>query len=242
MLSVLRQEFTGRSTDFFQNFTIIESILRERAFFFATIRDCEDLWPKIRAMMLSSGTFFAIYGAVMGGSHGPLQSLVSFFKLPMLFLVTLLICTPSLYFFNLLFGSKQRLSQHVALILTAMTTTSVLLLSFAPIIFFFLIITTEYNFFKLLNVVAFAIAGVLGLVFLRQGMAATTDPHNLQGIHARRVVFVLWILLYIFVGTQMAYTLSPFMGDPKLPFTLFAEPGGNFYKSVFSSLMQVLGR
>jgi hypothetical protein len=242
MLTVLRQEFTGRSTGFFQNFTIVESILRERAFFFTTIRDCEDLWPKIRAMVLSSGTFFAIYGAVMGGSHSPQQAVVSFFKLPFLFLVTLLICTPSLYFFNMLFGDEKRLSQHVALILTAMTTTSVLLLSFAPITFFFLITSSPYNFFKLLNVAAFGIAGTLGLVFLRQGMVATTDPHNLQGVGARRLIFVLWIFLYIFVGTQMAWTLSPFMGDPKLPFVLFTQPGGSFYGDILRSLQQLLGR
>src|SRR5215213_962626 len=59
------------------NFTIIETILRERAYFFATIRDAEDLWPKIRAMLISCVTFFAIYGAVMGGAHSIMQAISS---------------------------------------------------------------------------------------------------------------------------------------------------------------------
>ena len=223
------------------NFTIVETILRDRKSFFGAIRDNVDLWTKIRAMMISCAMFFAVYGAVMGASHSPIQGIVSFFKLPLLFLVTLIICTPSLYFFNILFGSKQTLAQNISLVLTAMTTTSVILLSFAPVTFFFLLTTSQYAFFKLLNVVFFTIAGALGVLFLRQGMVATSDPHNLEGIHARRLIFVLWILLYAFVGTQMAFALSPFMGDPHLPFMLFTQPGSNFYSNVLISVRQLLG-
>ncbi len=226
---------------FLNNFTIIETILRDRASFFAVIRDNIDLWTKIEAMLVSCITFFAIYGMVMGASHSPIQSVVSLVKLPILFIVTLIICAPSLYFFNLLFGSKQTLGQNISLILTAMSVTGVLLLSFAPVTFFFLITTRQYAFFKLLNVVFFIIAGGLGLVFLRAGMIATTDPHNMQGIGTRRLIFFLWILLYAFVGSQMAWTLSPYMGDPQLPFILFTQPGGNFYSDVFNSIRQLLG-
>jgi hypothetical protein len=226
---------------FLNHFTIIETILRDRSSFFAAIRDNVDLWSKIEAMLISCVSFFAIYGVVMGASHSPLQSIVSLTKLPLLFIVTLIICAPSLYFFNLLFGSRQTLGQNISLILTAMSVTSVLLLSFAPITFFFLITTRQYAFFKLLNVVFFIIAGGLGLIFLRAGMVATTDPHNLQGIAMRRVIFLLWIVLYAFVGCQMASTLAPFMGDPHLLFILFTQQGGNFYSDVMGSLRQLLG-
>ncbi len=46
---------------FLNNFTIIETILRDRASFFAAIRDNIDLWTKIEAMLVSHITFFAIY-------------------------------------------------------------------------------------------------------------------------------------------------------------------------------------
>lgn len=225
----------------FGAFLIVETILRDRNYFFTAIRDREDLWPKIGAMFVSSITFFAIYGFVMGASHSLLQAVVSIVKLPVLFIVTLLICTPSLYFFNLLFGARQTLSQNVSLILTAITTTSVLLLSFAPITFFFLITSSQYEFYKLLNVTVFAISSALGVSFLRKGMIATTDPHNLQGIQTRRFILFLWILLYAFVGSQMAWTLSPFMGDPKQPFLWIQSPGGNFYSDVLNSLRHLLG-
>lgn len=224
-----------------QNFTIIERILRDRVAFFEEIRDGVALRQKILAMLLSCIMFFAIYGVVMGAAHSILQAISSAVKLPILFIVTLTICTPSLYFFNLLFGSKQTLPQNIALILTAMTTTAVLLLSFAPVTFFFLITTNQYQFFKLLNIAFFAIAGAMGVLFLRQGKLALAAADSQEGAGARRLVFLLWIVLYAFVGSQMAWTLSPFMGDPRLPFILIAQRGGNFYSDVINSLHILLG-
>ena len=53
------------------------------------------------------------------------------------FLATLLICAPTLYFFNVLFGPNQSLTQNIALILTAITVTAVLLLAMALITLIF---------------------------------------------------------------------------------------------------------
>src|SRR5512135_2268516 len=110
-----------------ENLTIIEAILRNRLKFFIEIRQNIDVFPKIRAMFLSCLVFLAIYGLVMGLAHSPAQAAVSALKLPILFLATLVICAPSLHFFNILFGSKQTASQTLALLLTAISTTSVLL-------------------------------------------------------------------------------------------------------------------
>jgi hypothetical protein len=220
---------------------IIESILRDRIDFFAEIRDRVQLFRKNFAMLLSSVAFLGIYGAVMGISHSIEQAASSSMKLPFLFIVTLLICTPSLYFFNLLFGSRHTLGQTIALVLTAMTTTAVLLMSFAPVTLFFLLTTSEYTFFKLLNVAFFAVSGVMGVLFLRQGMVAMTDTDKPESAKARRMIFFVWVLLYSFVGSQMAWTLSPFVGDPDQPFILFRQIGGNFYADVFTSLGTLLG-
>jgi hypothetical protein len=225
-----------------ENFAIVETILRNRHGFFASIRDSEDLPKKIKAMLISCFVFLAIYGAVMGMTHSPLQVLSSAIKLPFLFLVTLIICAPSLYIFNLLFGSKQTLPQNVALILTAMTTTAVLLLSFAPITVFFVLTSQHYDFFKLLNVVFFAIAAFTGVSFLRLGMFTITDATTKEGSQARRVIFSLWVVLYAFVGSQMAWTLSPFIGQPGEPYIVFSRFGGNFYSDVIATIGRLLMR
>jgi hypothetical protein len=220
-----------------EHLTIVETILRSRRKFFTEIRQHIDVPQKIRAMLLSCLIFMAIYGLVMGASHSVQQAAASLVKLPVLFLATLAICTPSLHFFNILFGSKQTMLQTIALILTAISTTAVLLFSLAPITFFFLISTTQYEFFKLLNVFFFGLSGILGVVFLRQGMQITTEAEDeREGLKTRRLIFILWIVLYGFVGSQMAWTLHPFIGEPSSPFRLFDNWGGNFYSDVLRSL------
>lgn len=223
-----------------RNLTIIETVLRDRLRFFVEIREGKGLSEKMRALLVSSILFFALYGAVMGSSHSLWQALSSAAKLPLLFLATLIVCAPTLYFFNLIFGSNQSLSQNVALILTAITVTVVLLLSFSPIVLFFLLTTSGYQFFKLLNVAVFTISGFVGVRFLGQGMRVVSVAGK-EGERARRNIVRLWILVYAFVGSQMAWTLRPFVGAPSMPFELFRQLGGNFYANIFASIGEILG-
>ncbi len=222
------------------NLAIIETILRNRHQFFAEIREGVDLGQKMRAMLISVIAFFALYGAVMGSTHSLWQALGSAVKLPLLFLATLVVCSPTLYFFNLIFGSNQSLTQNFTLILTAITVTAVLLLSFTPIALFFLLTTSHYQFFKLLNVGVFTTAGIVGVVFLSQGMRIVSASGK-EGARARRNIVRLWILVYAFVGSQMAWTLRPFIGAPSMPFELFRQLGGNFYANIFASIGEILG-
>jgi hypothetical protein len=219
---------------------VIERILRNRHAFFSEIRDGVDLGAKMRAMLVSSVAFFALYGAVMGSSHSLWQALSSAVKMPILFLATLFVCAPTLYFFNILYGSNQSLTQNVTLILTALTVTAVLLLSFAPITVFFLLTTSQYQFFKLLNVAIFTVSGVMGVTFLAQGMQVVSAGDE-RGAGARRWVLFLWIFVYAFVGSQMAWTIRPFIGAPSMDFELFRQLGGNFYSNVMASIGEILG-
>jgi hypothetical protein len=223
-----------------KDLAIIETILRNRVLFFDQVRGAVGLGGKIRAMLISCAVFLSIYGLVMGFSNSIPQAISSAIKLPILFLLTLIICTPSLHFFNILFGSKQSLPQTITMILTGMTTTSVILLSFAPVTFFFLTTSNQYQFFKLLNVVFFGIGGAMGLVFLRQGVQMISETDNLEGVGTRRLILVIWIVLYGFVGTQMGWTLRPFFGDPGMPFELVRQVGGNFYADILHSLSTLL--
>jgi len=223
-----------------KDLAVIETILRNRYYFFNEIRQGIGLPQKMRAMLISSIAFLALYGAVMGSTHSLWQALSSAAKLPILFLATLIVCSPTLYFFNILFGSDQSLTQNVALILTAITVTAVLLLSFAPIAMFFLLTTSNYQFFKLLNVAIFVAAGGMGVLFLSQGMRVVSAASQ-EGAGARRGVLRLWILVYAFVGSQVAWTLRPFIGAPSMNFELFRQFGGNFYTNIVASIGEILG-
>ena len=68
----------------------------------------------------------------------------------------------------------------------------------------------------------------------------TETEDEREGIGARRLIFVLWVILYGFVGSQMAWTLSPFMGAPGNPFIVVAQRGGNFYTDIVYSVTELL--
>jgi hypothetical protein len=51
----------------------------------------------------------------------------------------------------------------------------------------------------------------------------------------------IWILLFGFVGTQLAWTLRPFFGDPDAPFALFREISGTFYSDILHTIGKLFG-
>lgn len=57
---------------------------------------------------------------------------------------------------------------------------------------------------------------------------------------ARGIMFV-WLFLYGFVGTQMAWILRPFIGHPEAGFALFRAKAGSFIDGVMSALGQYFG-
>jgi hypothetical protein len=299
---------------------VIERILRDRQGIWQQVVEDRGL-PRLTGQMLtSSGIALAVYGAVLGSFHSALMALTAAVKLPLLFLVTLAICLPTLYLFNLVFGARLSIRQSLALVMVALTVTSMLALAFAPISLFFLITAPDYNFFKLLNVAILALSALVGLRFLTGGMrvlnehgllsatppvssavpvspampamsarqpvpamppgpampagpAVSAEPVGDQvgalagqsgsvavayrpapqpfpqhpGLPARApraetatppsmALLYVWILLFGFVGTQLAWTLRPFFGSPGMKFSLYREIDGNFYAEIFRTL------
>ena len=102
--------------------------------------------------------------AIMGWE----QLLASTAKVPLLFCLTLIVTFPSLYVFNALVGSRLTMGSMLRLVVAALCVMMAVLASLGPIVAFFAVSTTSYPFMKLMNVVAYAIAGSLGLSFLLQ--------------------------------------------------------------------------
>lgn len=154
---------------------VIERILRDRQGIWQQIVAEGDLNALTGRMLASSAIALACYGAVLGAFHSPLMALTSALKLPLLFLVTLAICLPTLYLFNLVFGARLSVRQSLALVMVAITVTSMLAVAFAPISLFFLITAPDYGFFKLLNVAILTLSALVGLRFLTGGMQVLND-------------------------------------------------------------------
>ena len=239
---------------------VIERFLRDREGVWRQIRLEYGLNALIGQMLASSTAALACYGLVMGSSHSLWQSLASAFKLPILFLLTLAICLPTLYLFNLLCGGRLSARQALALVLSAITVTATLTLAFAPITLFFMVTAQSYPFFILLNTAILLLTGAVGLSFLVGGMHSMNvqahaeqsepieQPATVEQImpapapQPRPVsmnLLLIWVLLYGFVGTQLAWTLRPFHGDPSMPFILFRPVESNFYIGVVQTIARL---
>jgi hypothetical protein len=170
---------------------VIERILRDRDGIWEQIGDERDLGRLTRDMLFSSTIALFFFGAVLGAfntDNALLQSLLSAVKLPLLFLVTLAICLPTLYLFNLVFGARLQVRQALALVMVAITVISMLAVAFAPISLFFLITANQYSFYKLLNVAILTLAALVGLRFLTGGMAALNKHNSVRDAFTRAAV------------------------------------------------------
>lgn len=128
-----------------------------------------DAWG-LSLIILTLGLF---YGACMGsfgvarsGINSLPQLIATTGKVPLLFMLTLIVTFPSLYVFNALVGSRLTLGSTLRLIVAAMAIMLAVLASLGTIVAFFSVSTTDYYFMLLLNVIVFTISGFLGMKFL----------------------------------------------------------------------------
>jgi hypothetical protein len=103
-----------------------------------------------------------------------MQLIATTLKVPALFYLTLLVTFPSLYVFNALVGSRLNITSVLRLLLASLAVNLAVLASLGPIVMFFSVSTKSYHFVLLLNVVMFGVAGILGLMFLRQTLNRLT--------------------------------------------------------------------
>ncbi len=224
-----------------QHFNVLLALLRDRQNFLEEIQQGIRLQSKATSLFVASSIFFAIYGAIIGSSHSFGQALSGAIKLPTFYLLTLIICFPTLFFFNVLFGSRSSVQQHFVVLMTAISVISVLLFSFAPVTLFFLITAPNaYQFFKILNVFIFGITGAFGVKFLYEGIQLLSQQDEV-GKKTRTTILRSWLLLYAFVGMQLGWFLRPFFGAPDTKFELFRAVQGNFYLDIVAAISEILG-
>jgi hypothetical protein len=85
-----------------------------------------------------------------------------------------------------------------------------------------------------------SVSGCIGFIYLWRGMVWV---NLFDGARAgvQRMLMGIWLALYAFVGSQMAWRLSPFVGDPDEPFVLLQPSHSNFYVDVTHALERTLG-
>ncbi len=243
------------------------AILQSRERFIETILAGKHLGAMTLALAAISAVSFFLYGFVLGIQHSLVQGLAAACKLPLLFLLTIVITFPTLFIFGSLIGIGRTFMQTVVILLAGTTIISLALVALSPVTLLFGMTTSSYAFFKLLNVVIFVVAWFLGAAFFRavyappvQAGAAikrlSEDDNDESFTEAPKVFseeqaenhtkiqsyFVrFWFLLYGFVAVQIAWMLRPFVCSSSMEFQLFRGLRDNVYGDILYSIAHILG-
>jgi hypothetical protein len=170
------------------------------------------------------------YGAVMGSFTGLApgryhQLLFSGVKVPLLLLATFLLCLPSFFVVNTLAGLREDFGEALRAVVATQACVAVVLAALAPFTAVFYLSCAYYVPAVVWNGGMFAVASVTAQVVVRRYYAPLVRRDA-----AHKLMLRVWLLLYIFVGVQMAWVLRPFIGDPNRPVVFFRqEAWGNAY-------------
>ncbi|MEM9673277.1 MAG: hypothetical protein ACFB15_08935 [Cyclobacteriaceae bacterium] len=209
--------------------------------YFQRLNDQRQYRRMILSQLLTILAFTFCYGLVMGSYHSLLQAVSSGMKLFLLFGLALLICFPSFYIVQLILGSKIRIGHMLTVILSGFVFISAIMLAFAPIVVFFQLTGDNYAFLQLLHVAVFVFAGIFGMRLVAEALKHACDQANVYpriGV----TIFRIWMIIFAFVGIQLAWNMRPFLGSPSLEFELFrSETQGNFYSTVLGATGKLLG-
>lgn len=219
---------------------IFSALLRDTQHMYARVAEGRELAGLNLQLVGVAVACGGIYGFTMGLHHSWIQAIASAVKVPILLLLTVAITFPALHGFQLFWGGKLRLAQTLAMALIGTATMAVLLASLCTVSLFFLFSGSNYNFMVIMHVVVFSITGVCGLLSVDRCRTAVLAE---KGEEPESTIWLIrsWMILYMSVGTQVAYMVRPFIAEYQHEFILFADVGENFYTLVFGIIGGALG-
>lgn len=183
----------------------------------------------------------ATYGAVMASYGGVLDGrywlvLASTAKVPILFGCTLFIALPGFYVANLLCGVGDDFARVWRGLVDFQLSVALQLVALAPVTAFLNLATGSYAVAQGWSILVFA-----GVAWQAQGSLSACYRELLHRNPIHAWLRWLWLVLYGFVGIQMAWILRPFVGHPDKPPQLFRDDFGNAYVQVGEIILRRLG-
>ena len=189
----------------------------------------------------------ALYGAAMGAyglsvgagvERAVWPMLFGALKVPILLLLTGALSLPTFFVLYTLMGLRDDFSLVLRALLATQVGLSAILASLAPftLLCYFSLPTSSayYPIAVLWNFAMFGVASVSSQAILR---------FHLRPLWRRdarhRSMLRAWILIYGFIGVQLAYVLRPFIGDPANDIG-FLRPDA--FSNAYLALWELLGR
>lgn len=202
------------------------------------------IWFCIGLIIVGSG----VYGTTVGIWREPLQALYTGIKLPLVILLTTIGNGLLNGMLAPLLGLQVSFRQSFVLVLISFALASLILAGFSPVALFLVwntppldamtrLWSPEYGFLQLMLVGFVATAGIIGNVRLLPLLRRWTSSPAV----ARRVLFV-WLATNLFLGSQIAWVLRPFIWDPAGQTRFIGREylRGSFYETVFEATRRLI--
>lgn len=189
-----------------------------------------------------------MYGAVMGSWRSPLQALYTGIKLPLVILLTTLGNGLLNGMLAPLLGLNLTFRQSLVVILMSFALMSAVLGALTPVAWFVVwntppltpalqLSSSEYGAMQLALAGFIALAGVAGNAHLL--------PLLSEWARSRVVavkVLLAWLAGNMFLGSQIAWVLRPFIWDPARPVEFIGREyfHGSFYETVFDAARRLI--
>ena len=153
-----------------------------------------------------------LYGLVMGSYAGSgRQGLYAASKMPLLLGLSALVCLPNFFVVNTVLQLRDDFAAACRGLLASQATLAVALLALAPLVALAYASGVSYPGATLTNGIACATAS---------GAAQVTLARHYRPLIERdrrhRYGLAAWLVLYVFVAVQLAWTLRPFVGSPEM--------------------------
>ena len=215
----------------------VDDFLRGRGSFASGAKAAGRLAWLLGAVFIGGGAYGVVMGTFSGLAPGRYhQLLYSGLKVPLLLLVTFAFCLPTFAVLNTLAGLRDDFGDALRAIVATQSGVAIALVSLAPFTALFYASCADYPSALVFNGLIFGIAWVAGQVVARRYYGALIRRNP-----AHRTMLGAWLVLYYFVGTQMAWVLRPFVGNPGSPVAFFREGAwGNAYVTVGQLVWSVL--
>ena len=197
---------------------------------------------KLLQLGLLISVFGILYGAVMGSFGGVFgerfwQVVFSAVKVPFLLMGTFALSLPSFFVVNTLFGLRSDFSYSLRALLATQAGLTIVLASFAPFTVLWYVSFSNYRAAILFNMLMFGSASITAQWLLRRFY----EP-LIQRNRRHRTLMRAWLVIYAFVGIQMAWILRPFIGSPYAPTQFFRQDAwGNAYVRLANIILSLIG-
>lgn len=152
------------------------------------------------SLLAGSVLLWALYGAAAGFFQGGPQILVAALKAPLIILLTLLLCSPSLFVFSAMAGTRWTARTFLAVLAGFAGTLGMVLLALLPVSWLFSASSRHLATAMVFQFLLWLVALALARKFLRQA---------LETLGSRLAALTLWLGLFCLVSLQVTTMLRP---------------------------------